>query len=570
MFSTLLSHLKKYFKRFSRLEQILLLLFILVAVSGTVLWQRQAGVNAEEVPKAGGSYTEGLVGSPQHLNPLLAPANDVDLDLAQIIYDGLYEFDSNLNLQPNLAAALPEISPDGKTYTIKLKDNAVWHDGQKLTADDAVFTYQLIQDPKYNSPLRFSWDRVSVEKLDERTLKLGIRESSATFIANLTVGILPKHIWESVAPENFALSMFNLEPIGSGPFQVSELKRGRSGNVRSITLKPFKQYYKAGPYLEKLNFEFYETTDDLISTYQARGIDGLGYVPFDRNLFIKARQGRSQFTLTLPQYQAVFINPTKNPAPLSDPKVRLALARSVNKKKIIDEVYADQAEEAYGPILPGHLGYHEQIPGAEMNIYDPEQARRLLEEAGWLMDAETGFRKDKLGRIITLELVTSNFSPNIRVAEQLKAMWQEIGVQVILKIETITDLEKNFIRPRNYELLLFSENVGADPDPFPFWHSSQVRDPGLNLTTFAVPEVDRLLVEGRRNQPPEDRAAKYRRFQELFVGQVPAIFITRGVFVYNIPAELKGVKLNTVVTPADRFWNIEEWHLKTKKIKNNQ
>lgn len=562
-------HLKNYWNRFSGVEKKLLLILLFAAILSTVAWQITTKFSGNRVPKIGGHYTEGLVGQPQHINPLLSPANDIDADLSRIIYAGLLKFDGSLDLAPDLAEALPAVSADGKEYTVTLKDNLYWpgKDERRLTADDVVFTLQVLQNPDYQSPLRLSWNRVGVEKLDDRTVKITTRESSATFMANLTMGILPKHIWESVSPESFALSKFNLEPLGAGPFQITEIRRGREGNIRSVTLSPNKKYHLGTPYLKGLTFKFYATTDELIDAYHGQDIDGLGYVPFDKKLFIEPKKRLQQILLPLPQYQAVFINRAKNPAPLADSRVRLALSKSIDKKKIIDEVYGGRAGESYGPILEGQLGYHEQIPGAPMNIYDVEAAKGLLNQAGWVMDPATGFRKDKQGRTFSLSLVTNNFSPNVRVAEKLKKMWESVEIQIILNIETVADLEEKFIRPRNYELLLFSENVGADPDPYPFWHSSQLRDPGLNLSTFSNGQADRLLVEARTNIAADQRAARYRQFQEIFVGDIPAVFLTRSVFVYNISSDIKGLGLEAVVTPADRFANIHAWYIETKRAK---
>ncbi|OGE76163.1 MAG: hypothetical protein A3A83_01415 [Candidatus Doudnabacteria bacterium RIFCSPLOWO2_01_FULL_48_57] len=539
-----------------------------VLAGSFIAYESYARKHMDLAPKIGGEYVEGLVGQPQRINPLLAPANNVDLDLARIVYSGLLKFDKNLNIAPDLAESLPVVSADGREYTVRLRDNVFWHgkDKQKVTADDVVFTFRTIQNADYQSPLRLSWNRVGVEKIDDRTVRFITRELSATFIANLTVGIMPRYIWEGVPAASFALSKFNLEPVGSGPYQVAEIKRGSSGEIRSLSLERNKKYHLGEPYIDTLTFRFYETTDEIIDAYHSRDISGLGYEPFDRGLFIEAKKKLQQIKLELPQYQAVFINDVKNPAPLGDARVRTALAKSVDKKKIISEVYAGQSSEAYGPILPGHLGYHEQIPGAPMNIYDVEAAKVLLDQAGWIAD-ETGFRKDNQGRYITLSLVTNDFTPNIRAAEMLKQMWESIGVKIILSIQTTIDLEEKYIKPRNYELLLFSENVGADPDPYPFWHSSQRRDPGLNLTTFSNQQVDQLLVEGRSNGDPAARAAKYKQFQEIFVGVVPAIFLSRSQYVYNVTTNTKGINLTTVVTPADRFADVHEWYIETKRIK---
>ena len=563
----MLSRLKTYVSRFTGVERRLLLLLFLVFVASVAfsVWQGRRG--QIEVPARGGEYTEGLVGEVRYINPLLAPAAATDADVSRIVFGSLYKFDDNLNLVADLADGLPQVDPSGKEYTVKLRDNVFWHDGARFTADDAVFTFGAIQDPKYVSPLRSSWNRVTVTKIDDLTLKLTTREASSTFVANLTVGLLPKHIWGSEAPESFTISKYNLEPVGTGPFRVTGLKRDRNGKIRSVMLEAFERYHGGRPNLDKLQFRLYDTPDQLVEAYQGRDIKGLGYVPFDQSLFIKAKASLQQFQLPLPQYRAVFINRAKNPAPLEDVRVRLALAKSVDKKRIVNEVYGGQTSEAYGPILPGHLGYHEQIPGADMNIYDPERAKALLEEAGWITDPTTGFRRDKLGRIITLELATNNFPLNARMAAILKENWEGIGVQVMLNIETSADLETKFIRPRAYELLLHSQNVGPDPDPFAFWHSTELRDPGANFSTFSNKTADKLLVEARGPLSADERAKRYRQITEILVGDVPAIFLTRDVFVYNVSSAIKGLKLGTIVTPADRFGNISEWYIETKRVK---
>lgn len=559
--------LKNFWRRFTGVEKKLLLLFVLTLLASSLVLIAQKPPNQILLPKIGGSYTEGLLGGPLHINPLLASANEIDQDLSRIIYSGLLKFDENLNLVPDLAENLPEISADGKNYTIKLKKELYWHDGVGLTSDDLVFTYRLIQEQAYQSPLRLSWNRVEVEKLDTYTVKLTTRESSATFIANLTVGIIPKHIWETVPSKSFALSKFNLEPIGAGPYRMQEIKRSKNGEIKALKLAPHPRYHGGSPYLKNLTFKFYLTTQDLLDAYHSKEVQGLGFIPFDENLFLEPKGGLRQILLPLPQYQAVFINRTKNPAPLEDLRVRLALAKAVDKQKILEKVYGGKSLSAQGPILEGHLGYHEQIPGADMNIYDIERAKNLLAEAGWHLDEALGFRKDKLGRIMTLGLATNNFPPNVRVAENLKELWQAIGIQIVLNIESIADLEEKFIRPRNYELLLLSENVGADPDPYPFWHSSGLRDPGVNLSTFSNKTADKLLVEARANIKAEERAAKYRKFQEIFVGDVPAIFIARSVYIYNLPKHIQGIKLNTITTAADRFANLHQWYIETKRVR---
>ncbi|MBI4054061.1 MAG: peptide ABC transporter substrate-binding protein [Candidatus Doudnabacteria bacterium] len=519
---------------------------------------RQATV---AVADFGGKYTEGLVGQPRFINPALAIANDVDLDISRVVFSGLYKFNAQQELVPDLAKSLPAISPDQKQYTIELRTDATWHDGQPFDADDVIFTTQLIQNPLYQSPLRFNWNRVEVNKLDEHKILVSLKEPSAPFVSNLTQGILPKHIWERVEPGNFVLSKFNLQPIGTGPFVVKHLKKSDEGAIVSLTLAAFEQYAPQRPYLNELEFKFFESYDDLISAYHSKDVTGLGYVPFDKKIYLEKSSRINLYYLSLPRYQALFLNRQASPV-LADKNVRAALAQSLNRQEIINEVYLGFARPAYGPVPPGYLGYNSGVEQAHR--FNLTNAKNLLAQSGFApVEGSAVLKKGTVDLAFTV--TTDNFPLNVKTAELLKKQWEKIGFQINLQILTLGELQQDRIANREYESLLFSENVGADPDPYPFWHSSQRTDPGLNLSSFASKEADALITEARTNADPAYRAARYLRFQELIVDDVPAIFIANSLFVYGVDTKIMGIALQNIVDQSQRFLNVEQWYLKTKR-----
>ena len=517
-------------------------------------------------PHVGGELTEGLVGQPQFINPVLALTSSVDTDISRIVYAQLLKFDQNQNLAPDLALALPEVGKDQKTYTLHLKPDLKWQDGKPLNADDVMFTITTIQNPDFESPLRPNWTRVKVVKVDDLTLTFQLREVSASFMTNFALGIIPKHLWESLSPRNFRLSDMNLKPVGSGPYTIREIKKTSDGNIKTMTLRSNSNYYQGESYISTLTFRFYDDYDGLINAYQGKEIQSLGYVPFDKKAFLADNDKVNQYRANLPQYEAVFFN-LKNSL-LQDKSLRQALWLATDRTPIINDVYNGNTAPSYGPILPGTLGYNAAI---ESSVHlDLDEARSILEKAGWVLNPETNIREKTTGKTATnpgvakpLEFnlaLSGSLVLNVKTAQILQAQWAQIGVKVNLIVVGPNDLETQFIRPRAFDALLFSENVGSDPDPFPFWHSTQARDPGLNLSGLNNTEADKLLTDARQNSDPASRTKDYLRFQEIINGEIPAIFLVRSLYIYNVPKKIQGISLENIVQPSERFLDINHWY----------
>ena len=241
-----------------------------------------------EVPDYGGSITEGIVGLPRFINPILA-ISDADRDLTSLVYSGLMKATPDGKLIPDLAKEYT-VSEDGLSYTFTIKEDAVFHDGTPVTSDDVEFTIQKAQDTLLKSPRRSNWDSVKVRKGDDHTITFILKQPYSPFIQNTTIGILPKHIWKNVDNESFPFSTFNTKPVGSGPYRVSSVSTNSSGLPTEYTLESFKKYTLGKPYISTLTLKFYTNETSVLDAFENSDIESVSGVS-PQNVGALARAG---------------------------------------------------------------------------------------------------------------------------------------------------------------------------------------------------------------------------------------------------------------------------------------
>lgn len=526
--------------------------------------------NTREVPAFGGEYAEGIVGQPRFINPVLAQTNDVDSDISSVIYSGLLKLDEKGDIVNDIAERF-EISEDKLTYTFYIKKGIKWHDDQDLRSrnldakdlnvDDIIYTLQTIQNKDFNSPLRASWKGIRAEKVDDYTIKFILKNAYSPFLNNLTFGILPKHLWEFIGSGNFPLAEYNVKPIGSGPYKYSKFSKDKSGKINSIELVANKDYYLREPKIEKVMIKFFQSEEEAVSAFNRKEIKGIGYISPNNKKLIVDSENSTVYRLNIPRYFAIFFNQTKSKS-LSDKAVRIALANSIDRKKLIDEIYAGDGLITDSPIPSQLMGSN---PDIKTYGYSVEDARSSLENAGWKDNDGDGLReKDDVKLEFTL--ITTDWQETKEVSSKLKEMWKEIGANVEIKNLDINDLQNNYIKQRSYEAILFGEILNYDPDPFAFWHSSQKKDPGLNYSLYDNPEADKLLEEARQETDQNLKTEKYKKFQEIVAEDIPAAFLYSPYYLYVQNRSVAGTNLNRIVVPSNRFNNIENWYIKTQRV----
>ncbi len=510
---------------------------------------------------SGGSLTEGIVGFPNHINPLLA-ITDSDRDLTALVYSGLTKINSAGEIIPDLAESY-SISPDGLIYTFILKKDLTWHDGANITADDVVFTIQKIQDPNLKSPKRASWDGVNVNKVSDREIHFILKKPYPAFIENTTLGIIPKHIWKNIKTEAFSLSDQNLKGIGSGPYKITSLTRDAAGIPQSYNLSAFRNYALGTPKISSLIFRMYDNEEQLTKAADRGEIESWSSIPPAEALALKTK-GRTIEEIPLPRSFAVFFN--QNQTIFSNKVVRQALALAVDKQKIVDEVLKGFGTTLDNPIPPGSIGFLANTTPSQPN---PKMAISLLEKNGWKKDADGIYTKlDSKKKPVKLEFIlsTSNSPELVATAKNLADQWSKIGVKASIQIYDLSDLDQSLIRPRKFEALLFGEVLGRNPDLYAFWHSSQRLAPGLNISQYANTEADKLLEDARKQADPNIRIIKYEKFQLELAKDTQAIFLYSPSFLYTLPNKVKGTGFPSLLVPSDRFSTIQNWYINQEKV----
>lgn len=554
----------KYLTRFFNQQEKKLIKFLLLIGSISLLslafsltWR-----NTILIPKNGGSYTEGLIGAPQYINPAYGSTNDIDADLIKLIFSGLLKYNNNLELENDLAESY-EISSDGKTYTFTLKPNLFWHDNKELTAKDIAFTISMIQDPRNNSPLEPSFRGVKVNQIDDRKIQFILNKPFTPFLHSLTVGILPAHAWENISIQSYKLTELNLKPIGSGPWKFDSLKKNKDGNLISYSLVPFKNYYGKLPYLKNINFKFYPTYDLAWQALQEQNIDGISFIPKEKKQYLQNNRQLKIYNLQLPQYTGIFINEDKNET-LKEIKIRNVLEIAIDKNDILKKVFAGEALALAGPLLPGLPGYNENL---NTNPYSYEQSIKILTDLGWQKDKNNQFFT-KNEKTLELTLTTVDLPDNIKIAEMIRNYWEQVGIKTNLNIIPASNIQKEVIRTRDYELLLFGEIIGANPDFYPFWHSSQLKDPGFNLTSFNNKRADFLLEQARETNDFDKKAELFRQFENIILEDKPAIFLFQPTYSYLLNKKIHGFNTTRINLPSDRLNDSINWYIKTKRVFN--
>ncbi len=519
-----------------------------------------------EVPKAGGEYIEGLIGSPRNINPILAQTNDVDLDLAGLIFSGLLKYDKNRQLVPDLADSY-EISEDQLTYTFRLKQNVTWHDGQPFQANDVIFTVAAIQDPEFKSPLSRSFRGIIAEKVDDYTIKFILKEPFAPFLGLLTFGILPEHLWYNIPPANAVLTELNKKPVGTGAWQFDSLKKNKAGMIKSYSLKKNPNYYGQQPYINQLIFKFYGDFISAVEALKSKEVQAISYLPKEYKTELKKHKDIIYHELDQPQYTAIFFNQRENELLKTD-YIRQALALAINKQALVDNIFERDGRIIDGPTLPGI----ETNPEITKYDYDPEQAASLLETNGWQMSATTtqdGLTqqiRQKKEWFLEIKLTIVDQPEYIELGQYIKQAWEQIGFKTELEIVDQNKIRQEVINNRKYQALLFGESLGTDPDPFPFWHSSQNEHPGLNIAIFSNKKVDEILEAARKTNDWQKRIEYYQEFQAIIAKELPAIFLFNLTYTYPQTQVVQGFDLPGIAVSADRFANLADWYLKTKRI----
>ena len=522
------------------------LITLVLGVLNVVGWINQ--LFSLPVPASGGTLREGMIGNPRFMNPALAQT-DADRDVVALLYSGLLRHDGVGNLIPALAEKY-EISNEGATYTATLKPNLRWSDGTPLTTKDIVFTIQVIKNPVVQSPRRANWEGVETEIVDERTMRFHLKKPYAPFVENLTLGIMPEHLWSNIPPSQLPFVELNTNPVGAGPYRFVSVGRDSLGSIVSMKLTANKYFVLGAPHISTVRLFFYPTADTLLKNMQNQSLDATAALS-SADIETLNHRKITIYPIGLQRIIAVFFNQSSKKF-LTSLKVRQALDAAIDKKRIVASVLQNYATAIDGPLPPAAFASF-ATPYEPRTNYDPDFAKKII-----------AAQKNPVSFTLT---TTTNAPEFMKAAELLKEMWHAVGAEVDIKTFDADDLESLVIGPRRFEAFLYGEEViGKNPDPFAFWHSSQRTHPGLNIALYVNSKVDVLLEHVRTESDPQKQEKLYRNIHETIRDDVPAIFLYSPSYLYVVPKDLAGINIRNISTASDRFDTIYQWYLERRYV----
>jgi peptide/nickel transport system substrate-binding protein len=510
-------------------------------------------------PIAGGTFKEGMVGTPRFVNPTLAITR-ADQDMTALVYSSLMKINTEGSLVPDAAESVT-VSEDGLTYNIVVRKDIRFHDGKPLTARDVVYTIELIQNADLKSPLRGNWNGVTVEQLGEYELNIVLEEPYAPFVENFQFGIMPDHLWSTLPIEQIPFSQLNTEPVGSGPFKVERVVRDTSGLITKYLLAAHLDN-PTKPNIDTFEAIFYTEESQLLEAFQSHEIDASAYVSNENIATLQANGTYQIISEPLPRIFGVFLNQNKSSA-LRDPAVREALSIAIDRNKIIQTALHGYGVPMTSPVTTSENALQSQ-EGSPVTDHAAsiERAKQILNDAGWRTNNLGLLEKqvDGNAEMLTLTLRTSNVPLFTTITDTVVDDWKAIGVEVATEQYEQTGLVQSVIRPRDFQALLFGLDMSRGGDLYPFWHSSQKDDPGLNIAQYTNLSVDAILESSRTEQSPEAQKAKRAEASKIISEERPAIFLFQPMMVYVVKSDVIVSDIAEISRPSDRFSNSTQWY----------
>ena len=510
---------------------------------------------------SGGTYTEGFVGELTTLNPLYASTTP-EIAASKLMFASLYEYDESGSLRPGLAEDI-EYDEKNKRYVVSLRENIAWSDGVPLTADDVVFTIQTIKNPeaRVKSSLQVSWADVDVAAADARTVYFTL-PSYAAFPHALTFPVVPKHVLENVPPSRLQQNAFSRNPVASGAFLYRRLQTNdRLSNSSTLHLVANEKYHGGKPKLSRFELNAYGTNNDLQDAVRARevtaafGIEGMNRDALEEYGY---RAG------SVPVDEGVYLLMNTSSDILSDKLVREAVRAAINPSEIRKKI--DNTEPALGlPFITRQVRGAEEIavPG-----YDVQKSKKLLERAKW---KQAGDVRTKDKKPLTLTVKTTKSDEFEKVATSIADSLKAVGIDAVVTVIDTDAPSSNFVQDvlqgRNYDLLVHSLPIGADPDVYAYWHSSQLGASGYNFTNYKNAIADATLSSARERTEPKLREAKYRTFAKQWLSDVPAVGLYQRAISYGVlqSAEAYSDTLRAP-TAADHYSSVGNWTVYEKRV----
>lgn len=527
-------------------------LFAVVSVGAVFLDQAE---RISVVPANGGTYIEGVVGTPQYLEPILA-ATDLDQDVVHLAFAGLTQLDRDGSVIPDLASFTTE--GDGKIWTFTIAADAKWQDGVPVTAADVLYTVSLVQDKGYVGAFSDAFRGVKAEAVTPRIVRFSLPDAFGSFAANTTLPLMPAHLLAGVSFGDLPRHQFNIRPIGAGPFRVVEV------DAHQIVLSRSDDYYKVRParlrpYLDRIVLRSYPTASEALTALSRGEIDGAGGLSTGDAVRARTLKNVSLYSFPTSDYTALFLNVRPDKTTFRERVVRQAIANAIDKGRVLELAADGRGRVADELVPPTSWAYVKDVTRYQRSLVE---ARRMLDEADWKDHDGDGVR-DKDGVKLSFAISTSDEPSRVSAVLQIVDDLKQVGIAASLRALPFSELVGAAVRERAYDALLIGVTGGGDPDPYPLFHSSEIADPGHNFSGYFTLPIDRALENSRRTSDQAKRLELIAPVFQTIAVEAPVIFLYFPDYLYAQSKDVQGLRITPLTTPSDRFWNVYDWYVRT-------
>lgn len=526
------------------------LLITLVGVQ--MIWLQRNYVTS--APVAGGVYAEAVNGPADTLNPLYA-VSTAETATSKLLFSSLFDYDTSGHLRGDLARNLT-MNPNQLEYTVTLKPNIKWHDGETVGINDVLFTINLMKNPAARavSSLRAAWENITVTPLGQNAIKFTLPNPNAAFRHALTFAVLPEHVLKDIQPTMLRENTFSTHPIGSGPFEIRRLQQVNTAEGRKIVhMSAFDGYYKGQPKLNRFQLHVYGSTDAILNALRTNEVNAAADID---SLDVSKIDQAHYSILAKPVNSGVYALLNTTAPLLQDKAVRQALQSVTNTDAIRKELGGDR-QPIYLPFANGQL-LDGDIPAAP--LYNPQAAATQLDAAGWVLQ---GGKRFKNGQPLKLRLVTVTEEAYQRAIEELSNQWRKLGIETevtIINPEDATQDLTQTLKNRDYDVLINRLIIGADPDVYAYWHSSQASELGKNYSNYSNSISDTALSGALNNADRSLRDVRYKAFARQWLSDVPAIGLYQANMYYVHSKKSNTIlKDEKITTPVHRYGNVVYW-----------
>ena len=541
------SNLSNFFQKTSPISFIL----VFMLLGGSLFFFFRSNIFANAISNEKNDvFVEGNIGAISSFNPLFATQNPVDSDIQALVFEKFVNISNDGKPQDGIAIDWI-VSSDGKTYDFVISLDHTWQDGQPLTMEDILFTFDISKELSSNlgyDTVGTALTDVKINMISDDKLRFTLPESNATFFEAISVYIVPAHKFEEMQLADIPFSSFAKYPIGSGPYEVYR-------SEPNVVYLKASNYFWVTPKIETFIYRLYSDYENLEAAFRNGILDAMGGVNGNDMSYIEEYSGYSSKEVTLnSRLRMIFFNTRKEK--LQSKEIRQALNYLTNKEKLL-EMSNISGVLANGPISSISWAYDTK----EVSVYafNQEKANKILNNLGYSKNEETGYYEKEDKKILSFTLSYYDNSLNERLANSLKELWKAEGIVLNLEPLSYKQITQEIVATRDFELLMFEVETTVDPDQYNLWHSLKSNYPDLNISGYSYERVDILLEDARRSTKLETREKNYSLFQRYLTQDSPAIFLYHPNYTYVVKDTVQISDISSIYYPYQRFDNVEYW-----------